>query len=270
MLDRLDDALEPLARTIGGKAQWTEMKQNATLASSAGLRVVMEQVAKLKAAHPALEIHMVGHSAGSVLLGGMIAAMTGTGSAHRVPIASCTLWAPACTVDVYRQQYLPAITSGQLERFSLFTLTDKAERDDHCANIYHKSLLYLVSNAFETRWRKPLFGVTDGEPILGMEKFVRGLPEAEQPADWVLSPNTVVGGDQSAARAVAHGAFDDDPATLQATLARMLDKSSTSAKFVRHRSGSANRARRAVLAQWRSAAARQRLRQYRRQSPGTS
>jgi hypothetical protein len=249
MLDRLDDALEPLARVIGGKSEWSEMKENATLASGAGLRVVMEQVAKLKAKYPALEVHMVGHSAGSILLGGMIAVMTAADSPYRVPIASCTLWAPACTVDVYRQQYLPAITSGQLERFGLFTLTDKAERDDHCANIYHKSLLYLVSNAFETRWRKPLFGVTDGEPLLGMEKFVRALPEGERPADWVLSPNTIALGDQNASRATAHGAFDDDAATLQATLARILNKSSTAVKFVRHRSGSANRARRAVLAQ---------------------
>jgi hypothetical protein len=152
-------------------------------------------------------------------------------------------------VDVYRQQYVPAIASGELERFGLFTLTDKAERDDHCANIYHKSLLYLVSNAFEKRWRKPLFGSTDGEPLLGMEKFARALPDGERPTDWVLSPNTVAIGDQNAARAIAHGAFDDDPATLQATLARILDKPSTTVKFVRHRSGSANRARRAFLAQ---------------------
>ena len=53
MLDRLDDALEPLARMIGGRAQWSEMKENATLASDAGLRVVLEQVAKLKARYPA-------------------------------------------------------------------------------------------------------------------------------------------------------------------------------------------------------------------------
>ena len=249
MLDRLDDALEPLARMIGGRAQWSEMKENATLASDAGLRVVLEQVAKLKARYPALEIHMVGHSAGSILLGGLLAAMTRKGSKHRVPVTTCTLWAPACTVDLYRQQYLPAIASGQLERFGLFTLTDKAERDDHCANIYHKSLLYLVSNAFETRWRKPLFGQTDGEPILGMEKFVQALPAGERPTDWVLSPNAVAAGGQDAARAVAHGAFDNDPATLQATLARILNKPSSAATFVRHRSGSSNRAQRAVLAQ---------------------
>ena len=247
MLDRLDDALEPLARTIGGKAQWSEMKENATLATDGGLRVVLEQVVKLKARHPALEIHLVGHSAGSILLGGLLAAMTRRGSKYRVPVATCTLWAPACTVDLYRQQYLPAIESGLLERFALFTLTDQAERDDHCANIYHKSLLYLVSNAFETRWRKPLFGQTDGEPLLGMEKFVRQLPDGERPRDWVLSPNTIAIGDQGAARATAHGAFDDDPPTLKATLARILNRARSAAEFEHHRSASANQARRVAL-----------------------
>jgi hypothetical protein len=247
MLDRLDDALEPLARTIGGKSQWTEMKENATLASAAGLRVVIDHIAKLKARFPALELHLVGHSAGSILLGGLLAAMTKKGSKTRVPVTSCTLWAPACTIDVYRQQYLPAIDSGQLQRFALFTLTDKAERDDDCGNIYHKSLLYLVSNAFETRWRKPLFGQTDGEPLLGMEKFVRGLPDGERPVDWVLSPNTAVVGDRAAARATAHGAFDDDGATLRATLARILDTAKSMAQFEHHHSASANQARRAAL-----------------------
>ena len=247
MLDRLDDALEPLARVIGGKGQWSEMKENATLASDFGLKVVLEQIAGLKAKHPALEIHLVGHSAGSILLGGLVAAMTAKGAKHRVPVTSCTLWAPACTIDLYRRQYLPAILSRQIERFALFTLTDKAERDDHCANIYHKSLLYLVSNAFETRWRKPLFGQADGEELLGMEKFVLTLPVEERPPDWVLSPNARPAGDENGARAVAHGAFDDDPATLKATLARILNRPAAVAKFEHHRSESSNRARRAAL-----------------------
>lgn len=31
MLDRLDDALEPIARKLTGKAGWDEMKKNAVL-----------------------------------------------------------------------------------------------------------------------------------------------------------------------------------------------------------------------------------------------
>ena len=68
-----------------------------------------------------------------------------------VDIGTCTFWAPACTIELF-QQNVPAGDRERAasERFALFTLTDKAEQDDNCANIYHKSLLYLVSNAFES------------------------------------------------------------------------------------------------------------------------
>lgn len=248
MLDRLDDALEPVARAAGGRTQWSEMKENALLARTAGLSVVLDQLVALRARHPSLEIHLVGHSAGSILLGGLLGTPAGRRGAQRLPIATCTLWAPACTIDFYREQYLPAIRSGEIARFALFTLTDKAERDDTCANIYHKSLLYLVSNAFETRWRKPGFGERHGEPILGMQKFVLELPTDERPNDWVLAPNGNPVGDEASSRATAHGGFDDDAATLKATLARILGQPAARAAFAHHRSEAANRARRDALA----------------------
>ncbi|MGE0590988.1 MAG: C1 family peptidase [Vicinamibacterales bacterium] len=249
MLDRLDDALEPVARAIGGKAQWDEMKENAALASAAGggLVIVAEQLAQLQRRYPALQIHLVGHSAGAILLGGLVSRLTARGGKQRARIATCTLWAPACTIALYRRQYLPAITSGQVAHFSLFTLTDAAERDDHCANLYRKSLLYLVSNAFEQRLRKPYFGESDGEPLLGLEKFVRRLPERERPADWVLAPNAQSAGVRGACGSVTHGGFDDDPATLKATLARVLGAAGSEATFAHVHSGAANRARRAAI-----------------------
>ena len=246
MLDRLDDALEPLARVVGGKAQWDEMKENATLASGpgGGLIHVAKALAGLVKARPTLKVHMVGHSAGSILLGGLLTRLT-----KGVAIETCTLWAPACTMDVYREQYLPAIRSKQIRSFGLFTLTDKAEQDDDCANIYHKSLLYLVSHAFEARLREPSLLKTkdDGsEPILGMEKFVNDLPKAERPADWVLAPNGRPAG-PDASTATTHGAFDDDQATLKATLARILGKTTVAGDFRHGRSNAANRDRRAAL-----------------------
>ena len=109
MLDRLDDALEPLAATIGGKAEWDEMKQNAIAASETGggLALVADLLTTLKQRFPALKIHMVGHSAGSILLGGLVARLAKAG-ASPFAIDTCTLWAPACTVDLYRAR-LPAV-----------------------------------------------------------------------------------------------------------------------------------------------------------------
>ncbi len=159
MLDRLDDALEPIARALTGKAQWDEMKQNALLATRSkqgALRHVADLIADLRAKMPDLEVHVVGHSAGSILHAPFISRLTGPkkNGGLSVPVNTCTLWAPACTIKLFQENYLPAIQSGRIERFALFTLTDKAEQDDNCANIYHKSLLYLVSNAFE-EFRSP-------------------------------------------------------------------------------------------------------------------
>ena len=114
--------------------------------------------------------------------------------------------------------------SNSIDGFSIFTLTDKAEQDDNCAGIYNKSLLYLVSNAFERRFRIPILN-PDGEPILGMEKFIRKdkaiCDLITSKGDWVLAPNTALAAkDKSNAR--HHGDFDNEADTLRATLARIL------------------------------------------------
>lgn len=248
MLDRLDDALEPIARALTGKAQWDEMKENAVLATESrkgAVRHVLGLIADLSKRVDGLELHVVGHSAGSILHGPLISRLTGTprSGGLGIPVASCTLWAPACTIAFFREHYLPAIQAGRVRRFGLFTLTDKAEQDDNCASIYHKSLLYLVSNAFENVPRLPL--ARDGVPILGMEKFVRSELKGIVPskvAQWVLAPNGAGVGSPDASTSTAHGAFDDDPATLQATLARILGAGNAGkSKFAVHRSAAGQR-----------------------------
>jgi hypothetical protein len=243
MQDRVDDVLEPLARTLGGKAQWDEMKENAHLATKSadgGARLAMDCLAKLCAADPTVEVHVAGHSAGSVFHAPLVQYLTGGGplvggpSGLDVPIASCALWAPACTVSLFKRSYLPAVRAGKIARLAMFTLTDTVERDDTCANLYQKSLLYLVSNAFESRTRIPLFR-EEGEPILGMARHVRrdgelmdlfeggGAGAGGGTAQWVLSPNTDSVGSAGAARSTTHSGFDNDDATVRATLARILD-----------------------------------------------
>ena len=135
-----------------------------------------------------------------------------------VPIETCTLWAPACTMAVYQNQYLPAIRSEAIRNFTLFTLTDKAERDDSCANIYHKSLLYLVSNAFESALQKaPFLRERNGEPLLGMAKFndELGTNLAEIVYASKKSPVT---------RSRSHGGFDNDSFTMNDILRQVLGK----------------------------------------------
>jgi Papain family cysteine protease len=231
MLDRLDDALEPLARGLTGKAAWEEMKQNALAAttnSKGGARAVVSHLAKLmdKLPKDSLKIHLVGHSAGSIFHAPFVTALNDAG----LVIDSCTLWAPACTTELFKQHYMPAIRSRKIRRFALFALSDKTEQDDNCASIYNKSLLYLVSHAFEDKPRIPLF--RDGVPILGMEKWLRkddtimSLFKAGN-ADLIVAPNDRKMGSADASTSRHHGDFDDDDATVRATLRRILGNGPT-------------------------------------------
>jgi len=203
------------------------MKENALRATEnpkGGARTVVGHLKRLLDKLPAAQvpkIHLVGHSAGSIFHAPLITALNEAG----IDIESCTLWAPACTVELFKQHYMPAIKKKRIKRFALFALSDKAEQDDHCANIYHKSLLYLVSHAFEDKPRIPLF--RPGVPILGMEKYLRQDPDLvalfkSGNADLVISPNNKSLNSIDASTSSSHGGFDDDPATVRATLRRML------------------------------------------------
>lgn len=242
MLDRLDDALEPIARQLTGKAAWSEMKENALLATvgkDGGARIVADALAKL-VSEQGVELHVVGHSAGSILHAPLLQYLSSVGAIRSgplagaglkglgLPVASCSLWAPACTVALFKETYLPVLQSRKVGRFSLFTLTDKAEQDDNCARIYNKSLLYLVSHAFEEKARIPLIR-PDGEAILGMAKSIEQDADLSAlfgsgKADWVSAPNNEPIGSAVASAARHHGDFDNDEATVRATLARITGK----------------------------------------------
>ncbi len=254
ILDRIDDALEPIARTLTGKAQWDEMKENgkrATTRGNGGARLVADLLAKLAAENRKVEIHVAGHSAGSIFHAPLIQYLSAKGEISSgpmkgetglgVPIETCTLWAPACTVKLFKRSYLKVFAQKQIRKLAVFNLTNRAEKDDHCARVYNKSLLYLVSNAFESKPRIPLF--RDGVPILGMQKFVKKDKELQalfrkRSADYVLAPNQEEEGSIGASTAAQHGDFDDDEVTVKATLARILGRETVRTTFSFPRSSS--------------------------------
>ena len=246
MLDRLDDLLEPVARNLGGQGIWTKMKENAIDASrrpDGGARLVAQELAALIAKDPSIELHVAGHSAGSIFHAPLLQLLATKGAVAQGPmqgqaglavsIQTCTLWAPAATTALFKDCYLPLIQSGAIDRFALFHLDDHTEQDDNCADIYHKSLLYLVANALDDRAHVPL--LHDGEPIVGMQKWIdndaaiSGLFKSGK-ADRVVAPTTgLPQGDEDASEAKHHGDFDDDLPTLYATLARILGNETAAA-----------------------------------------
>ena len=248
MLDRLDDALEAVARRVTGRSSWREMKENAlaaTTGSQGAARIVAGLTRELVNGNLSLELHIVAHSAGSILMAPFIQLLTGSGRISSGPmkgqrglglqVASCTLWAPACTIELFKATYLPVIKAGNLKQFALYTLTDKDERDDHCAHIYHKSLPYLVSNAFEER--AGIAHVRKGTPLLGMEKFVDQDDELCElfALDTCRHIRAYLDKESEARH---HGDFDDDDVTLQSTLARILGRPAPEISFSFDRSAS--------------------------------
>jgi hypothetical protein len=238
MLDRLDDALEPVARVLAGKLTWDEMKENGRAACQpkGGARLALDFLADMVKKDKSIEIHIVGHSAGSIFHASLVRLLTSKGeiksgylkgeTGYGLKISSCTLWAPACTIELFKDAYLPSIDDGTLKQFALYVLSNKAELDDNCAGIYRKSLLYLVSNALEEKPRIP--GFRDGIPLLGMEKFINADKELSKlftrdNTQLVISPNNEAEGLIGSSGARSHGDFDDDRQTVRATLAYMLN-----------------------------------------------
>ncbi len=272
MLDRLDQGLEPMVRMAGGKLAWDEIKRTArqaTALADGGVRLTLDRVAKLVQRDPSVEVHLVAHSAGAILLAPAIQLLTTEGKITSgpmkgrkglgIPVHSCALWAPACTNGLFHQTYFDAIDNRRIRRFLLITLTKEAEEDDNVAGIYGKSLLHLISAALEEEARVP--GESDGAEIMGMERFVRtagddqpGYPEFKRllkrkSVNWILSPApaTLDPGHVVPVAARHHGDFDDDAGTLMATLSLILGRPPKDVRLAIHRSAGSAKALRQSL-----------------------
>jgi hypothetical protein len=124
--------------------------------------------------------------------------------------------APAGTVELFHDNYRPLLKTPKsqtgINRMEIYNLTDKLELDDSVAGVYRKSLLYLVSRSFE-----------DGElpaALLGMEKHKRGVATGLNNLKMLYSS----GSETRKTRSESHGGFDNDPATMNSIVQRILGK----------------------------------------------
>jgi hypothetical protein len=206
---------------------WAQMKQNAQAASEPrrpgdnddrGIAKLYNRLARLDAGlRNRLRFHLVGHSAGAVFHAHLLPRMIEGG----LRVDGLYLMAPACTVDLFQNKIVPHLQSGAVPTYTQYHLSDEVERKDTCAvpvvNVpaYRKSLLYLVSNGFE----RPR-----GTPILGMERFFKGLPAPAGVTDWtvVTSPTSPLPVDPGlGSTSTSHGGFDNDRPTMVSVAARI-------------------------------------------------
>lgn len=246
--DATDWAVEKFFRTFGGRDVWREMKQAAEKANEpdGGLTQLASTLQDLKVLVPSLEVHLVGHSAGSILLAPFVCALR----TRRVPISSAHLFAPACTLQLANESWLPHVGKVNLSQFKfplyVSMLNDALETRDSTAYIYRKSLLYLVARAFEEKTGTPLFGMQhawdrsklecpwngDEETLQTLALFDRTVTELAGPdsLEWspqiadpvVYTKTDAVGMPTSdSGIAAAHGAFDGDTAVISRTIKKI-------------------------------------------------
>ncbi|MEZ5935803.1 MAG: C1 family peptidase, partial [Alphaproteobacteria bacterium] len=241
--NKFDKAFEAAAEKVVGKAVWSQMKQNARQAATGkgGSRRIVRALRLLKDRHPGMRLHLVGHSAGSILLGHMLGDMD-----KALGVDSVSLFAPACSVDFAVTHYGRALNAGTIGKGKLHVdnLSDENERRD-TVGPYGKSLLYLVSRAFEDPYKMPLLGFArswaDAKVELRelmreygadfAESGIRAMHKWAAIADQagvalkVLKDREVetyrANGDRVQIKA-AHGSFDNDLAVMNAALRRML------------------------------------------------
>jgi hypothetical protein len=232
LLEAKDWTLEMTA-AAPGTVLWQEMKENAQKASAAplgGMTIIAETVAAaLAGVSPAerkkWELHVVGHSAGSIFAAHAVDLFIGAGVAFK----TLQFMAPAITVEEFRRTMLPAIEAETCPVPDLYVLSDAGERDDDVGP-YGKSLLFLISNAFEN---------ARATPLLGMQRFLTtlepALPDRPEPDIEALfegrlivagaggpSPADPIDEKFPATRSDSHGGFDNDAATMNSLLWRIL------------------------------------------------
>jgi len=251
VMEAFDRAVELAARQ-GFRWMWDEMKENARAASQPilnrdevawppapasqaamaampGASLTVLRLAEYVRQHQDEQVlvHLVGHSAGAIFHAALLQRLVEA----RVPVASMALLAPALRVDEFEHDILPqlGLDSG-VQRFAVFNLSDRRELDDACAaggvDVYHKSLLYLVSRALENR--AP--GQSEA-PLLGMARFfdrpsggstLRGEIQARR-GDCVFSPAALT--DDRRSDATSHGGFAGDAPTMTSVVLRVLGRS---------------------------------------------
>jgi hypothetical protein len=224
-----DPIIAALVRGLGGEKIWTDMKEDARKAvlPDSVATFVAQQMKLFVDKHPdRIELHAVGHSAGSVFHCHYIPASTAAGNPA---FKTTSFMAPAVRVDTFLSHLTSDDGAGghslnaDVGHFAILTMKRDFELSDDCAKIYRQSLLYLIYHALED---------VDKTPLLGLEESIRsdtrllklmGLGAAPSPnADAVWSPTQLTDG-PLASRAIHHGDFSSDQASLDSILCRVLE-----------------------------------------------
>ena len=190
-----------------------------------------------------LELHLVGHSAGSILLGHFLKLASGAqaGGSAALTVKTSTLYAAACSCAFANEHYGAAHAKGvlKLSDLWLYVLSDENEKADGLPTpalpAYGKSLLYLVSRALDDDRKMPLVGMHRAllpKYVDDADQWAQGqLAEVKRwQAAWpgaakdllrlVERPQVTVTREGGQCKST-HGSFDNNIAALTETIERI-------------------------------------------------
>ncbi|MCC6443957.1 MAG: caspase family protein [Armatimonadetes bacterium] len=223
-----DPIVETAARALYGARIWSGIKRSAELSvqePDGGALYTARKLKEFCEANPdRIELHAVGHSAGSNFHAQFIPAARGLG----VPsFHTAHFLAPAIRVDTFLRLLESRVGPGKgIDHLTVFTMNKVREQADCCEyrgiKAYRKSLLYLIYYALERERKTPLLGLEvclRGDPRL---KAMFGLGGAASPVGEVVWSVTQVKTGRSASGSTSHGGFDEDSLTLNSVARRVL------------------------------------------------
>jgi pimeloyl-ACP methyl ester carboxylesterase len=206
---------------VPGQAVWGQMKRDAERAvgPGGGARLVARLAGQLLAREPRVEVHAVGHSAGCIFLAHFVSTLPRVDSLHFV--------APAITTALFASRVKRLVGPGApIRRFTLYALRADREACDR-VGAYGRSLLHLVSRSCEPRVPTPLLGLQESlEQDVRLVRFF-GLAGSSRLADALFAPTSPDAPPGCRTEATTHSGFDDDPATMDSIVRRMLCADST-------------------------------------------
>ena len=170
------------------------------------------------------ELHVVAHSAGSIFFAWMLQHIIDL----KLPLKSVQFLAPAVDLALFRAKVWPLASAGQCPLPILYLLSANAELDDTVGGrlVYGKSLLYLIANACEKKRGTAILGMRaclDGDPTLQaayQELAADGLPRLITAG----GQREATGQERASSQNASHGGFDNDPATMNSVLYRILGR----------------------------------------------
>lgn len=254
--DWWDRRFESVARPIG-KPLWGDMKEYALLSSSTdagdgqagGAWIFAQALSRLLANPPKgtpISLHAVGHSAGAIFHAHFIPALVAAG----MSVDSLAFLAPAVRIDLFKQLLLPLLSTKQIGRFEMYTMDDEAERDDDLIEtlgipVYGKSLLYLVSGAFEPEQDAGILGL---EARFTLDADVTALfpPDGTHRVEFSHARGKP---HNPATKSRKHGCFDNDDATIRSVLATITGER-TDEPFPAHDKSCEKASSRAMATAW--------------------